>query len=233
MKAKNIELVVDIETTAIPLKNLTETQKEFLFRYANQEKNESSKQEKLDEVIRYLNLYPFTAKIISIGLMNVNSGNRYVLFESEEKKNWEVEAEKIVYEGLSESEMLSKFWEYSNKTNKLITFNGRIFDIPFLISRSAIYKIKPTNNYLKSRYDHTNHIDLLEEFTFHGKMKKFNLDFYCNSFGIESPKTDLENGLEINNLYNSGKIEEIAIYCGKDILATAKLYEIWKKFYNI
>ncbi len=233
MKSEKIEMVVDIETVALPFESFSESQQEFLLRYAEKETDEQLRLEKIDEAKRLTSLYPFTAKVIVIGMMNVLTGNRYVLFESDEPKQWQNEEKKISYHGMSEKAMLVQFWNFAIKAKKVITFNGRQFDIPFLMMRSAKYGVKPTRNFIKSRYDTSTHVDLLDQFTFHGAVRKFNLDFYCHAFGIKSPKGDGVTGMDVKNLYEAGKIDEIAIYCGEDILATSKLYEIWKNYLNV
>jgi 3'-5' exonuclease len=34
----------------------------------------------------------------------------------------------------------------------------------------------------------------------------------------------------VKNLYEAGRIKDIAVYCSKDIYATYRLFEIWNKF---
>ncbi len=233
MNSDKIELVLDIETAAFDFESFSDSQKEFLMRYAEKEKDEDARAEKIEEVYRYLNSYPLTAKAIVIGLMNIHTGNRYILYESdvpEERKN---ETKKITYHGMSEKAMLVQFWNFAKKADRLITFNGRQFDVPFLMFRSAVHGVRPTRNFIKSRYDTTTHVDLLDQFTFYGAVRKFNLDFYCRAFDIKSPKEDGITGMEVKTLYDAGKIDEIAIYCGEDVLATAKLFEIWNKYLNV
>jgi predicted PolB exonuclease-like 3'-5' exonuclease len=140
------------------------------------------------------------------------------------------EDKKVQYKGLPEKEMLQSFWKIIDVTDKVITFNGRNFDLPFLMIRSAMLNVKPTKNLIKGRYDTKAHIDLLEQFTFYGLTRKFNLDFYCQAFGIESPKTKAISGMEIKNLYEAGKLKEIASYCARDIYATYELYRIWDEY---
>ncbi len=233
MKSDKLKLVIDIETSAFPLESFSESQQEYILRYAEKETDDEAKAAKKLEAVRYMNLYPLTAKVIVIGLMNITTGNRYVMFESEEKREWEVEEKQISYHGMSEAKMLETFWEYAVKADKIITFNGRQFDIPFLMLRSAMLKIKPSRNFIKSRYDSSTHVDLLEQFTFHGLVRKFNLDFYTRAFGIESPKSKGISGMDVNELYRAGKIDEIAIYCGDDILATSELYKIWDDYLRL
>lgn len=228
-----MRLIFDIETAGCKFESLSETQQEFLFRYAEKEKDEDLRQEKREEAIRYLNLYPFTASICSIALLNIDTEKILVLYKSDDEEKWEVTEKKLKYSGMTEMNMLISFWNYVKNAKQIISFNGRQFDLPFLMLRSAILKVKPSKNFLKSKYNSNDHIDLLDKFTNFGSTKKFNLDFYCKSFGIESPKTKGITGMEINELYNSGKVKEIAVYCGEDVIATYELYKIWNKYLNI
>ena len=229
-----MQLVFDIETAGYDFDTLSESQQEYLLRYAEREPNEQIRQQKIDEAIRYLSLYPLTARVIAIGLYHTEMEKAVVLYEgSIEEQNVVTEDELVVYKPLSEKEILETFWNYAAKTEKLISFNGRNFDLPFLMMRSAKIRVKPSVNFIKNRYDKSNHIDLLEQFTFYGLTKKFNLDFYCQSFGIESPKSKGVSGMDVKQLYDAGRIKEIAVYCGEDIRATFELYKIWDEYLNI
>ena len=225
------KLIFDIETAGYEFESLSLSQQEYILRYAEQEKDEELKREKIDKSKRYLSLYPFTAKVVAIGMLNVESEGSLVLFEG--KDSWKAEDKKVEYKGVEEREMLELFWNYVSKVDQVITFNGRNFDIPFLMLRSAMLRVKPSANLIQSRYSLTHHIDLLDQFTFYGLMRKFNLDFYCNAFGIESPKSKGITGMEVKELYKAGRIKDIAIYCGEDIKATYELYKIWNEYLNI
>lgn len=228
-----MKLVFDIETVGFDFNALEESQQEFILRYADKEPDEELREQKRDEAIRFLSLYPLTAKVVAIGMLNTETEHSMVLYEGTEKEEWESEENNVKYCAYSETEMLQHFWQYVKKVESVITFNGRNFDIPFIMIRSAILKVKPTRNFLKSRYDSKSHIDLLEKLTFYGITKKFNLDFYCKSFGIESPKSHGVSGMDVKELYNAGKIKEIATYCGHDVKATYDLYKIWDEFLNL
>lgn len=228
-----MSLVVDIETVSLPFDSLSDSQKEYILRYPEREKDEETRKEKIDEAIRFMSLYPLTAKIIVIGMLNTKTGGSLILYENKEKEEWDVIEKNIKYRGMDETEMLKLFWEYAAMAERIITFNGRTFDIPFIMMRSAINKVKPSKNFMGYRFDTIRHIDLMEQFTFYGLTKKFNLDFYCQSFGIESPKSKGVTGMEVSELYKAGRIKDIAIYCGDDIKATFELYKIWDEYLNI
>lgn len=226
-------IIVDIETCSFPFESLAESQREYILRYAEKESEYEKREEMRDNAIRYTSLYPFTAKCIAIGIFDVEKKKSFVYYESKIQEEWKSEDENIQYKGLPENEMLESFWRIIDATDQVITFNGRNFDIPFLMLRSAINKIRPSKNLIQNRFDISQHLDLLEQFTFYGNIRKFNLDFYCHAFGIETPKSEVISGMEVKNLYEAGKIKEIAVYCSRDIYATYQLYKIWDEYLNL
>ncbi len=226
-------IVFDIETCSYPFESLTESQQEYLLRSAEKEKTEEDKVEKREEAIRYTSLYPFTAIVVAIGIFDVEKEKSFVYYNEEGGEEWSSEEKKIQYKGLSETEMIKSFWRIAEVADQVITFNGRSFDVPFLMLRSALLKIKPSKNFIGNRYDSSKHIDLLEQLTYFGLTRKFNLDFYCRAFGIESPKSKGISGMDVKNLYEAGRVKDIAVYCGDDIYATYQLYKIWNEYLNV
>jgi len=222
-------IIFDIETCAYPFESLPESQREYLLRYADKEPDPEKRQLMIDDAVRYTSLYPYTSKCIVIGIYDVEKEKSYVYYESKKPDEWKSEDGKVDYKGLPEKEMLESFWRVAKQVDQFITFNGRNFDVPFLMMRSAMLGVKVSRNLMGYRYG-DEHIDLLEHFTFYGATRKFNLDFYCQSFGIESPKSKDITGMEVKNLYEAGRIKDIAIYCSKDIYATYQLYIIWEKY---
>jgi len=136
----------------------------------------------------------------------------------------------VEFVSASEKEMLEEFWKTITHFDQFITFNGRAFDCPFIMLRSAILGVKPTRNLLPYRYGHNEHCDLLEQLTFYNAFRKFNLDFYCKSFGIKSPKSEGITGLDLGPLFAAGRFREIAEYCFGDVKATADLFFRWQSF---
>jgi 3'-5' exonuclease len=222
-------IVFDIESCAYPFETLSESQREYLLRYADKEPDLEKRQMMIDDAVRYTSLYPYTSKCIVIGIYDIEKEKSYVYYESQKKEEWTSEDGKVQYKGLPEKEILESFWRIAKRVDQFITFNGRNFDVPFLMMRSAMVGVRVTKNLMGYRYG-DEHIDLLEQFTFYGSTRKFNLDFYCQSFGIESPKSKDISGMEVKNLYEAGRIKDIAVYCSKDIYATCQLYKIWEKY---
>ncbi|MCS7197456.1 MAG: ribonuclease H-like domain-containing protein [Candidatus Bipolaricaulota bacterium] len=221
------QLVLDIETVGLPIESFDEAQREYLLKWAEREETPERQERKREDLIAQLNLYPFTAQVVAIGMLNVQSQRGRVYYQAPTKESWRSEDTLIEFESGSEREILTRFWEDVRLYRQIITFNGRGFDCPFLLLRSAILGIKPSRDLMPSRFD-AKHIDLLEELTFHGAIRRFNLDFYCKAFGITSPKGRL-SGPQINKLFAEGKYREIAQYCFDDVRATAELYRRWRE----
>lgn len=225
-------IIFDIETSSYPFESLSESQREYILRYADKEKTEELRTEKREEAIRYTSLYPFTASVVAIGIFDAEKEKSFIYFNDPSGEEWASEEKKIQYKGVAEKEMLSSFWRIADLADRVVTFNGKNFDAPFLMLRSAILKIRPSKNLVGRRYS-SSHIDLLEQFTYFGLTRKFNLDFYCSAFGIESPKSKGITGMDVKTLFEAGRVKDIAVYCGEDILATYRLYKIWNEYLNI
>lgn len=224
------ELIFDIETVGYPFESFDEYQQEYLLRFANLEETEEKRQQKTEETIRYLNLSALTAQIVAIGLYDIGIKKGLILFQSDSKEHYKSENGEFTFHSGDEKFIIKKFWEIITKYDRLISFNGRGFDAPFLLLRSALLRIKPTKNLISYRYDSKSHCDLLEQFTFYGLTRKYNLDFYCKAFGIESSKRGEVTGYNINEIFNQKRFREIAEYCSKDLLATKELYLIYKNY---
>ena len=91
-------------------------------------------------------------------------------------------------------------------------------------------------DWLGYRYQADPHCDLAEQLTFYGvgfgrdgAARRFNLDFYCKAFGIQSPKSHGVTGMDVNDLTAQGRYREIAEYCLRDVQATVQLYRIWRE----
>ena len=74
------KLVFDIETSALPLDTFDETQQEYLFRDAEKLADPAAKAVRRAELAQLLNLYPLTARIVCIAMLNAESQRGQVLF---------------------------------------------------------------------------------------------------------------------------------------------------------
>lgn len=230
-------LVFDIETSALPLETFDEVQQEYLLRDAQKLEDEATRAARRDEILRQFNLWPFTAQVVCIAMVNAESLRGQVLFLADDYEEDAAEGGPVDFVPCAdELELLTAFWDVARHYDEVVTFNGRGFDVPFLYLRSAILNVPISKkNWLGYRYATEPHCDLAEQLTFYGvsgregAARRFNLDFYCKAFGIDSPKAHGVTGMDVNTLMKEGRFREIAEYCLRDVRATVELYRVWKE----
>ncbi|MEW6053738.1 MAG: ribonuclease H-like domain-containing protein [Nitrospirota bacterium] len=216
-------IIFDIETVGKDFESLEIPVQEYLM------KNAGTEEEK-EEIRNRLSLYPLTAEIVTIGLFDPDLQKGYAFFQTTGAPLLPFEEDNIVYETGTEKDILEKFWKIVRKYHQIITFNGRGFDCPFILIRSAVHSIKPTKDLMPGRYNDA-HIDLLDQLTFYGSFRRrFSLDMWCRAFGIKSPKESGITGYEIKDLYKAGRCLDIAKYCVGDVIATGELFSCWNKY---
>ncbi len=229
------KIVFDIETSALDLDHFDESQIEYLFREAEKLEDKTERDAKRAEIQRLFNLWPFTAQVVCIAMINAESDRGRSLFISDDFESAAGSEGPIEYVPcMDETELLTSFWDLAKRYDSVVTFNGRGFDVPFLYLRSALLNVPITRkNWLGYRFQIDPHCDLAEQLTFYnvsgrsGAARKFTLDFYCRAFGIESPKSQGVTGMDVNDLMKEGRYREIAEYCARDVKATLELYRIW------
>ena len=135
-------------------------------------------------------LSPITGKVICVGFMS-QAGTK--IFKTDT---------------CSEGDLLLKVWEEFEdllaNNNKIISFNGLLFDIPFLIQRSLLLGIPVDKNMadlLLRKYSNPFHIDLRTYLT-EGSLKVLSHIAFNNS--LEDP-----NGGDIKEFYLKGDWEAI------------------------
>jgi DNA polymerase elongation subunit (family B) len=231
------KLVFDIETTALPVENFDEAQQEYLFREAGKIPDEVERATKRGEIQRMFSLWPFTAQVVCIAMLNAETQRGQVLFTAEDYEEEPGEAGPVEFVPcVDEVELLTAFWDVAKHYESIVTFNGRGFDVPFIYLRSALLNVPISRkDWLGYRYATDPHCDLAEQFSFYnvsgreGAARKFNLDFYCKAFGIESPKSQGVTGMDMGEMIAAGQYREIAEYCLRDVKATVLLHNIWKE----
>ena len=144
-----------------------------------------------------------------------------------------IEGEAEYISAANEKQLLELFWSRIDKYDQFMTFNGRSFDCPFIMVRSAVNKIRASKNLMPDRYRSSAHIDLMEKLTFLGaSRRKFSLHMWCTAFGIKSPKADGVSGLDVKKMFADGRYLDIARYCLGDVAATRELFHYWDKYIN-
>ena len=230
-------LVFDIETTALPLEQFDETQQEYLLRDAEKLTDEEARAAKREEIQRFMSLWPLTAQVVCIAMINAETERGQVLYLAEDFEEGDGGGGPVKFTPcVDESELLTTFWETVRHYENIVTFNGRGFDVPFVYLRSATLNVPISRKqWLGYRFATEPHCDLAEQLSFYGvsgrdgAARRFNLDFYCKSFGIESPKSHGVTGMDVGKLLADGRHREIAEYCVRDVQATLLLHRMWKE----
>ncbi len=214
-------VVLDIETVPIPWLDLDPLLREKLTRRA--EDPEDYQRRKKGGA-----LSPYTGRTIVIGLLNPDSRRGKLWFEEAGGPS-RTQSDDRMFElvGCDERTMLEECWATLKNYDRVVTFNGRGFDGPFLAVRSAVHGLRPSKNLAGYRYSLTDHVDLVEVLTFQGAVawdQRPSLHAACVAFGIPSPKTAEVHGYAVEDMYRQGRVREIADYCRRDVEATAELY---------
>lgn len=220
-------VVIDIETAGCDFDSLDTLSKEYLLKFTEDEQEQS-------EVKESLSFYPLTAQVVAIGMAEVESKDSFVIYQNPSAAAAAKEGETVYVPAKNEKDLLKLFWLKLKDYQQIVTFNGRAFDGPFLMIRSAINEIKSSKNLMPNRYSSDMHIDLIDRLTFFGSVRKrFSLHMWCKAFNIDSPKEGEVSGYQVKDLFKEGKYIEIARYCLSDIIATKKLFNYWSKYLNV
>lgn len=227
-----IELVLDVETIKMDLENdFSEYEKEYLCKYDSEDYSFEDR----------MALYPETGKIAAIGGKNILSQKGFVVFQAgaQIKDHFEEEDRNLTLYGCeNERELLITFWQIISSMQKngfhlsrLITFNGKSFDVPFILMRSAANQI-PIAHSLGHK-EKNFHIDLLEECRFNRQKRRFSLDIIARTLGLESHRSKEYNGKNVWKWFEESAFDEIAFFCYEDVELTEKIYKILKKNWKI
>ncbi len=131
----------------------------------------------------------------------------------------------------TEKELVNGFLKFIEKTKpRLVSFNGRTFDLPVLKYRAMRYGLQAEylnrsgdkwNNY-NQRYSLDWHCDLLEALSDYGASARIKMNEVCAAFKL--PGKISTEGSEVSSLYDKKMVEEIRNYCETDVLNTYLIY---------
>jgi len=233
------KLVFDIETAGENFDEFDETTQKVLTNWVNRSFTKGSDEHKkaVEKIKDETVFSPLTSQIVAIGVLDYEKEKGVVYFQDPSGKSEKFEEDNIEFKPATEKEMLEGFWQGAENYNEFISFNGRGFDVPFMMLRSAIHKVRPTKNLVGARYLYQHpegavHADLQEQLTFYGALgrKGMSLHMFTRAFGIESPKASGVTGDDVTSLFNEGKYEDIARYNVGDLWATKELYDYWNRY---
>lgn len=224
MSSPTTTIAFDIEVAGYLWDEVDEVTRGYLLNRARDEKDRESLPERTG-------LFAGLGKVIAIGMWLVQEDRGLILLEgaSQPMHEWEKVPGSKIFRG-DERAILEKFWELvaRSKTNgrlpRLVSFNGRGFDGPVLMVRSAQLGVRPSRHMIGNRYNFSEHCDLMEVFNFQGAARdNYSLEYWCRRFDIESPKGSID-GSQVARVYRQGGIDAIGEYCLRDVRATAQLF---------
>lgn len=219
-------IAFDIEVAGFPWEEVDEITRGYLMTRARDEKDREALPDRTG-------LFPGLGKIIAIGMWLVREDRGMILLEGKGAADGEHEWEKVpnskVFRG-DERDVLEKFWatvarpKGLGRLPRLVSYNGRCYDGPMLMIRSAQLGVQPSRNMIPKRWDMSEHCDLMEVLNFQGTVRdNYSLEYWCRRFDIESPKGSID-GSQVARVYRSGRIDDIGEYCLRDVRATAQLF---------
>ncbi|MCG8510427.1 MAG: 3'-5' exonuclease, partial [Rhodospirillales bacterium] len=131
----------------------------------------------------------------------------------------------------SEQELVAGFFQFfEHHKPRLVSFNGRGFDLPVLKYRAMKHGIAARflhgagdkwNSYT-SRYSADWHCDLFEVLSDYGASARIKLNEVCSVMGY--PGKFGTEGSRVATMYDDGRIGEIRDYCETDALNTYLVY---------
>ena len=208
----------DIEVAGLEWEELDEATRHYLL------SRKSSKGK--EDVQNRLALIRGVGRVVSIGIWNLAKDQGAVLVHGSGCK-WEdykdIPGTKV-FRG-NEREILSEFWKLAAEWGTVVTYNGRGYDGPVLMTRSAMLNVAPTRQLTGYRYSIKDHRDLMEMLNFQGAAREsYSLDYWCRRFEVESPKGKMDGSM-VAAKARAGKYDDIAEYCLRDTRATADLFQ--------
>ena len=228
-------LIFDIETVGERWEGFDDTTKEVLTRWVERTaRTEEEKESGIKDIKESLGFSPLTGFVVAIALYDLERRQGVVYYTGEGSEPDEEHGEYVLKQR-TEAEMLEDFWEGAKSYETFVTFNGRGFDVPFLLHRSVVHGIRPSVDLMRGRYlyqqKEVKHIDLQDQLTFYGAMmRRPNLHLFCRAYGIESPKAAGVAGDDVAELFREKKFRDIARYNARDVVATTALYEKWRDY---
>jgi predicted PolB exonuclease-like 3'-5' exonuclease len=133
-----------------------------------------------------------------------------------------------------EEHLVKGFFRFIERSKpRLVTFNGRSFDLPVLRYRGLKYEVSaPWYGQGESRWENYGqrfsvewHCDLMDALSEFGASRVVKLGEICELLGIPA-KLGID-GAQVEDFHKQGRIQEIRDYCECDVLGT---YLVFLKF---
>ncbi|MDF2971588.1 MAG: hypothetical protein K0R61_2038 [Microvirga sp.] len=134
-----------------------------------------------------------------------------------------------------EPRLLAKFWQeyFAAGAPRVVTWNGKGFDLPVLRARAMMYGISAQSWYQRGtrwdsylqRFAPDWHCDLMEQLSDYRACATMKLDEIALALGL--PGKIGGHGSEVEAMVRRGEIEKVRAYCEVDCLNLFVLYVRW------
>jgi len=119
------KLIFDIETSALPLDHFDEAQQEYLFRECEKICDEPARAARHAEIQQQCSLWPFTAQVVCIAMLNADTSRGQVLFTALDYEQPGDEAGPVEFVAcVDEIEMLTAFWDVAKHYETVVLLTG-------------------------------------------------------------------------------------------------------------
>jgi predicted PolB exonuclease-like 3'-5' exonuclease len=131
----------------------------------------------------------------------------------------------------TEADLVKGFFSHLKKNlSRLVSFNGKNFDLPVLkyaamkheIEAAWLYKTGDKWNNYNQKYSLDWHCDLADAFSDFGASAKVKMNELCAAFNL--PGKLGVDGSMVDQFYQENRLQEIRDYCETDVLNTYLLY---------
>lgn len=171
--------------------------------YPEYKKLETRQQHALEDAGK-LSLTPLTGKVICVA------------FKEDDKES--------LLLGGNETMMIRGAFHLINKCTRLVTFNGKQFDLPFLIISATRINIPMPAHILRmlGKYENDRHTDIRNILTNHQQFGRGTLGQWASRFGINPPYGD---GSQIAGWYLDNDWKQIGKHSISNVQATYEIYQ--------
>lgn len=166
--------------------------------------------------IKQYSLSPLVGRVVAVGMA----------FDPPHDMDTAIQTNSLIApsEG-DEAQLLNRFWTWAQGFQPLVSWNGHGFDIPFLLTRSALLGVNVPLTGLLARYKTVAHYDVKQIVNNWDnqriRSKDGTLDHWCQAFGLPGK---IAHGSQVYEMAMAGRYEEIGAYAADDAHKTLLLY---------
>ncbi len=184
---------------------------------------------KKEKQISEAGLNPATAKICCFGWATIGEPSKDTII----LKSGKLESHHLMLKDetpQSEKKLLQGAWEVLAEFDHYTTFNGIGFDVPVLLMRSAIHRVRPSVTISTKKYNISNHTDCRMVLGQWNQYQPGKLPFYSQLL-LNEKMNDEFTGEDVQILWDMQLYSDIFEHCEEDCQQTYKLYEVITNYY--